>query len=171
MPRINAICRIVIAPSHICFLIESAFLWISERRSENTDTNPGRLWPIDYECGPPDETGAVQPARAVHSTSSDRDTDCNSDAWIPAIVKVVTIVLVRDVDVIGVVPVIRPVSRPRVEKRNPIAVVLESWVSTINHEGETVDPKRIPLPKVDAVTVVRDTVGVVAAALLPIAVV
>jgi hypothetical protein len=100
-----------------------------------------------------------------------RDADCNCDTRIPAVVKVVTVVFVSDVDVVCVVPVIRPVPRPRVDERNPIPVVLESWVSAINHKRETVDPKRIPLPKVDVVAVLRDTVGVVAAALFPIVVV
>lgn len=107
----------------------------------------------------------------AHPAPLHRDADRNSDARIPVVVQVITVVLVNHVDVVGVIPVIRPVCRPWVEKCNPIAVVLETRVPIINHEGKAEDPEQIPLPKVDVVPGVRHAVAVVPAPLLPGAVV
>ena len=75
----------------------------------------------------------------ARATRLHRDADRNSDAWIPAVVHIVAVVSVIDVDIVVVVPVIRPVFRPWVEERNPITLVLEARESTIDHEGEIVD--------------------------------
>ena len=83
------------------------------------------------------------------------------------VVHVVAVVPISDVDVIVVIPVIRPIFRPRVAKRNPITLVQEARVSAINHKGETVDPKRMLRSEIAAIPVFRNTVAVVAASLLP----
>ena len=83
------------------------------------------------------------------------------------VVHVVAVVPISNVDVIVVIPVIRPIFRPGVAKRNPITLVLEARVSAINHKRETVDPKRMLRSEIAAIPVFRNTVAVVAASLLP----
>jgi hypothetical protein len=104
------------------------------------------------------------PARTANELP--RDADCNFYAGIVAVVHVVAVAPISDVDVIVVVPVIRPVFRPRIEKRNPVTLVLESGVSTINHKRETVDPKPMLRTEIGAIAVLGNTVAVVAAALV-----
>ena len=100
-----------------------------------------------------------------------RDADRNSDAGITAVVQVVAVVDVGDVNVVVVIPVISPVFRPWVNKTYPIALILETRVPTNDQEGQAVDAKPMVPAKVSAVTVVRDPVAVIAATLLPVAVV
>jgi hypothetical protein len=100
-----------------------------------------------------------------------RDADCDSDIGIPAVVQVVAVINVGDINVVVVVPVIAPVLRPRVNGTDPIAFVLEARVSAYNHEGEAVDAKPVVLTKVSAVAVVRNAVAVVTTALSPSAMV
>jgi len=114
----------------------------------------------------------VQPLPRLHRLEPlKRDVDCNSFAGIPPIVEVVTVVDVVDVDVVVVVPVVPPVFRPRVDGADPIALVLEAWVSAYNQEGKAVDAEAVARAKVSAVPVVGNAVTLVAAALLPVAVV
>ena len=100
-----------------------------------------------------------------------RDVDGNSLAGISPVIEVVTVVDVVDVDIVIVVPVIPPIFRPRVNGADPIALVLEAWVSAYNQEGEAVDAEAVARAKVSAVPVVGNAVTPVAAALLPVAVV
>ncbi len=100
-----------------------------------------------------------------------RETDRNSGAGIPAVVQVIAVVDVGDIDVVVVVPIVAPVFRPRINGTYPIAAVLKARVSANNQEGETVDPESMLRPKVSAESVVRDAVAAVAATLLPRAVV
>lgn len=108
---------------------------------------------------------------AAPRTSLQRDIDRNSATGIPAVVQVVAVVNVVYVDVIGVVPVISPIFRPRINRTDPIALVLEARVSPDHQEGEGVDSEPVAGPKVSTVPVVRDAVAAVAAPLLPGAVV
>jgi hypothetical protein len=100
-----------------------------------------------------------------------RDTDRNSRVGIPAVVHVVAVINIGDINVVVVVPVIPPIFRPRVKGTDPIALVLEARVSAHNLEGEVVDTKPMVFPKVSAVAVVRDAVAAISATLLPGAVV
>ena len=114
----------------------------------------------------------MQPLPKLHQVDPlHRDADCNSNGGIPAVEQVIAVVDVVDIDVVGVVPVIRPVFWPWVNETEPIALVLEAWISAHNKEGEAVDAEAMVLTKVSTETVVRNTVAVVAAALLPSAVV
>lgn len=79
--------------------------------------------------------------------------------------------MVGHVDVVGFIPVIRPICRPGIEHRNPIAVVLEARIPVVDHKRESVDSKRVSASEVDAIAGGGDTVGVIAAALSPTAVV
>jgi hypothetical protein len=100
-----------------------------------------------------------------------RDTDRNSRVGIPAVVHVIAVINIGDINVIVVVPVISPVFRPRVKGTDPIALVLEARVSAHNLEGKAGNAKPVVLTKVSAVAVVRDTVAAISATLLPVAMV
>jgi hypothetical protein len=90
---------------------------------------------------------------------------------MPPVVQVIAVVAVCDINVVGVVPVIRPDFWPRINKAEPIAVVLETWISAHNQEWKAIDPELMLRPKASAETVVRNAVAVIAATLLPTAVV
>ena len=114
----------------------------------------------------------MHPLARVHPrTPLHRDADRYSDVGIPAVVQVVAVVGVGDVNVVVVIPVIAPVFRPWVNKTYPIALILEAWVPTNDQEGQAIDAEPMVTTKVSAVTVVRDTVAVISATLLPVAVV
>jgi hypothetical protein len=100
-----------------------------------------------------------------------RDADSDSGIGIPAVVQVVAVVDVGDVDVVSVVPVIAPVFWPWVDETDPIAPVLEARISAYNQKGQAVDAESMVRPKVSTEPVIRDAVAVVAAALLPAAVI
>ena len=100
-----------------------------------------------------------------------RDVDRDSYVGIPAVEQVITVVDVGDIDVVGVIPVIRPVFWPWVHQSEPIAAVLEAGISAHNQEGQSVDAESMVRPKVSTETVVRNAVAVVPAALLPAAVI
>jgi hypothetical protein len=87
------------------------------------------------------------------------------------VVHVVPIVLVENINVVIFVPVVSPIVRPRVNYAKPKAVVLEAREAANNHKRLAVDDEPVLRAKVAVVTVLRDTVAVVAAALLPRAVV
>src|SRR5579863_6318024 len=100
-----------------------------------------------------------------------RDADRKPDTGIAPVVQVVAVVNIGDVNVVVVIPVISPVFRPWVNKTDPIALILEAGESTNNHEGQAVDAEPMVATKVSTVMVVGDSVAVVAAPLLPVAVV
>ena len=109
--------------------------------------------------------------RLHHVLPLHRDADRNSDVGMTAVVKVIAVVNVGDVNVVIVIPVIAPVFGPRVHETDPIALVLEAWVTAHNHEGESVDAEPMVLTEVTAIAVVWNAIAVVAATLLPAAVV
>ena len=84
---------------------------------------------------------------------------------------VVPIVSVDDINIVGFVPVVGPVPWPRVNKREPIAAVSEARETADNHVGLAIDDERVVRAKVPVVTVLRYAVAVVAATLLPCAMV
>ena len=84
---------------------------------------------------------------------------------------IVAVIPVIHVDIVVVVPVIRPIFRPRVEERYPVTLVLEAWISAINHEGAAGDPKPMLRAEIAAIAVLRNPIAVIAATLLPGAVV
>ena len=105
------------------------------------------------------------------AASLERDVDCYADARVPLVVHVIPIVFVDNVNVVCFVPIVRPIARPRVNKGEPIAAVLKARKSTNNHVRLAEDDERVAPAKVGIVMVVRDAVALVAAALLPCAVV
>ena len=100
-----------------------------------------------------------------------RDADGNAYAWMPAVVHVVPIVPVDNIDVVSLIPVVGPGVGPGIDHGEPIATVLEARKSANHHVRLVVDYEPVARTKVSVVTVVRDTVAVVTAALLPVAVI
>ena len=115
--------------------------------------------------------GAASPEAAPRWNSLQRDVDRNALAGIPAVVEVIAVVHVVDVDVVVVVPVISPGFRPWVNGTDPITLVLEARVSAYHQEGKSVDAESVAGAEVSAVAVVRNAVAAVATALLPGAVI
>ena len=100
-----------------------------------------------------------------------RDADRNSNVGISAVVQVIAVAGIGDINVIVVIPVVAPVFRPRVNETDPIALVPEARVPTHNHEGQPVNAESVVRTKVSTETVVRDAVAVISATLLPVAMV
>src|SRR5271167_2659825 len=100
-----------------------------------------------------------------------RDVDRNADAGVPSVIQVVTVANVVHVNVVGFVPVRCPVARPRVNATEPIAAVLKPGIPTYNHEGKVEDAEPVAPAIVATEVSVRNAVAVIAAALLPGAVI
>jgi hypothetical protein len=101
----------------------------------------------------------------------ERDTDCDPDAGVHAVIYVVPIVGVINIYVVGFVPRRRPRFRPRIDKRNPIAVVLEARIPAHEDRRKAVDAEEVVTPEVEPEAIIRNSVAVVAATLTPTAVV
>ncbi len=98
------------------------------------------------------------------------DADGNSVLRIPTIVQVIAVTGVVNVHIIVLIPVARPIFRPRVNNIKVKTVVLESRMSANHRYGMTIDPERVGRPEMPSVPVLRNPVTVVTAALPPIAV-
>lgn len=88
-----------------------------------------------------------------------------------AVEQIVAVIDIADIDVVSVIPVIRPVLRPWIHETEPVPSVLEAGKSANNQKGPAIDPETVVRPKVAAETVVRNPVADVAAALAPGAVI
>jgi hypothetical protein len=89
---------------------------------------------------------------------------------MPPVEHVVTVIHVIHVNVVGFVPVCRPVLRPWINEAEPITTVLKAWKPANHSEGQAVDAECV-LPAVVAAEVfVWNAEAAVAAALLPSAV-
>jgi hypothetical protein len=86
---------------------------------------------------------------------------------VHAVIYVVPIAGVIDIYVVGFVPRRGPRFRPRINERNPIAVVLEARISAYEEHRKAVDAEEVLTPEVEPEAVFRNSVAVVAAALLP----
>src|SRR5579862_3886313 len=100
-----------------------------------------------------------------------RDVYRNSLTGVAAVIQVVAVVHIVDVDIVVVVPVISPGFRPRVDGADPVTLILEARVSAYHQEGKAVDAESMAGAKVSAVAVVRNTVAAITATLLPCAVI
>src|SRR5579859_7741544 len=100
-----------------------------------------------------------------------RDADRDAHTGISAVEQVIAVIDIADIHVIAVVPVISPFAGPRIHKADPVTAVLKAGVSANGHEGEATNTKAMLRSKVSAVTILRDPIPVVAAALLPGAVI
>jgi hypothetical protein len=106
------------------------------------------------------------PNRPLH-----RDIDCNTDTGIPPVVHVVAVVDIVDIHFVVVIPAISPVRRPWIYRTEPITLVLEAWISAYNQERLAVNTESMIRSEIYAEAVVRDAIAVVAATLLPGAVI
>ncbi len=114
----------------------------------------------------------MQPLPELHPIDPlHRDADCYSNTGIPAVVHVIPVVHVSDVNIVVVVPVISPGFGIGVNRADPIAVVLKARVSADNQEGKTSDSEPMFRPEVSTEPVVRYPVSTVATTLLPCAMV
>jgi hypothetical protein len=98
------------------------------------------------------------------------DADCNSIAWMPAVVQVVSVIRIIDIYIIAVVPVVGPIFGPRVNEAEPKAAVLEAGIPTNNQDGKTIDAEPVITPKMPTEAVLRNAVAGVTAALPPVTV-
>jgi hypothetical protein len=95
------------------------------------------------------------------------EADGDAIARISAVVQIISAAVVVQVHVIAVVPITRPVFRPRVDQSEPVAAVLEAALRANIHHGETVDAEPVILAIRATETVIRNTVAVIPASLLP----
>src|ERR1700687_3939514 len=106
---------------------------------------------------------------AVPCTPLHGDADRNSNVGISAVVHVIAVVRIGDINVVVVIPVIPPEFRPWVHETDPVTLILEARVPTYNHEGQAVDAESMVLTKISSVAIVRNAVAVISAPLLPVA--
>jgi hypothetical protein len=96
--------------------------------------------------------------------------DANRDAGaarIIAVVQIVSVIGIIDVDVVSLIPVGSPVFWIRINETEPIATILEARKSSHHHEGQAVDAEGVTRTIVATEIRVRNAVAIVAAALLP----
>jgi hypothetical protein len=119
----------------------------------------------------PERCGGAFPEAPPHVGALHHgDGDGESSARIPGVVHVVSAVGILHVDVVVLIPVVRPGFRPRVNETKPEAFVLEARKTADKYHGLAVDAEPVRRTEVAVVAVVRNAVAVVAAALLPVAV-
>lgn len=97
------------------------------------------------------------------------DRDREPDLRIPAVEKVVAIIVV-DVDIVGVVPIFRPVFRPRVNKQEREPSIDETWIPHVDSRPRS-DAEEVPAAEIDTELVLGNVVAPIAAALRPCAMV
>jgi hypothetical protein len=95
------------------------------------------------------------------------EADGDAVAGISAVIQIISVTVVVHVYVIVVVPVGIPVLRPRVNQTEPIAAVMEAAMSPNISHRKTVNAEPVILAIVATEAVIRNVVAVVAAALLP----
>jgi hypothetical protein len=93
--------------------------------------------------------------------------DCDPVLGIPTVVQVIAVVGIVDVHVVVFVPVVGPVFGDRVQETEPVAVVLEAGIAAKNYQREAVNAEPVIPTKITAEPVFRNMVTVVAATLLP----
>src|ERR1019366_8445012 len=106
------------------------------------------------------------PVAALH-----RHANCYSDAGMHAVEQVVSAVHVIHIDIIRVIPVVRPFAWPWIYHAEPIASVLEAWESSHNHEREAANSEAVIYTEVSVVALLWNLVAVISATLLPVSVI
>jgi hypothetical protein len=103
---------------------------------------------------------------------SERDADGDSGTVrISAVEQVVSVTLVIDINVVCLIPVVAPIVGVRIHHREPVAAVLETRIAALIHEGKAIDAEVVTSTVVAAEIIVGNSVAMVAAALLPAAVI
>ena len=111
----------------------------------------------------------AQPCRCrCNDACLQRDRNRQSYLRIPAVVEVVSVVVivVIDVQIVGVVPVICPVFRPRIHQQERIPAVGEARIAQV-HGGAILYAERVLPPKREIEGGLRNIVAAVAPALRP----
>jgi len=93
------------------------------------------------------------------------DSDRKPDARIPAVVKVVPVVII-DVNVIGVVPAFRPVFWPGIHEQERKTAVREPRIPHVDR-GAAVHPEPVLTPEIETEAVLRNVVTAIASTLHP----
>jgi len=106
--------------------------------------------------------GALDEPCLVH-----KNGDCNSIPGIPTVVHVIAVPGIVDIHIIVVIPIVRPVFRPRIKDTEPKAAVLEAGIPANHYHRVAVDAERVIRAEVTPITVLWNAVAVVAATLLP----
>ena len=100
-----------------------------------------------------------------------RDADCNTYAGMPAVIQVVAVIVIDNINVVGVIPIGRPITRIWIDHTEPVATILEARISTDYQEGKSANAEAMSHSKVATETIVRNAKTVVSAPLLPAAVI
>src|ERR1019366_7356031 len=116
---------------------------------------------IRAATGLPSGSGAVRNAPGCLQ----RNGDGEPDVRIAAIVEVVSIVVV-DVEVVGVVPVFRPIFRIRIDQQERVAAVEKARISHV-HNGASSHAEEVLAAETEIEGGLRNIVTAVASALLP----
>ena|ERR1700719_1435575 len=88
-------------------------------------------------------------------------------AGISAVVEIISVAFVVHVYVIAVIPIARPIFRPRINQTKPIAAVLEALSAANEDHGKAVDAERMVLAVGLPEAVVGNAVTAVSSPLLP----
>src|SRR5579863_799688 len=100
-----------------------------------------------------------------HLPSLQHNGDRNRLAGMHTVVQVIP-VIIANINVIGGIPVLRPVFRPRVNQHEPITAVLKAGV-TRNYDGLALDAKPVSRAEMETETILGNVVASIAAALRP----
>jgi hypothetical protein len=94
-------------------------------------------------------------------------TNSYAVAGISAVIQIISVAVVVHVYVIAVIPIARPIFRPRINQTEPIATVLEALSAANEYHRKVVNAKRVVLAVIFAEAVVRNAVAAIPTALLP----
>ena len=100
-----------------------------------------------------------------------RNADGYAHSRISPVVQVISIVGVRQIHVVVVVPVVSPICWPRVDHAEPITAVLKAWITTFIKKGQTANSESMGRPEVSTEPLFGYAISAVAASLLPVAVI
>src|SRR5579872_4457483 len=99
-----------------------------------------------------------------------RDGDRDPDAGVVAVIQVIPVGVI-EIDIVGLIPRRGPRFRPWIDERNPVAVVLETRIASYKEQRKAADPEEMVGAEIEFEAIVGNPVPVIAAALLPGAVV
>ncbi len=85
-----------------------------------------------------------------------------------SVIHVIPVVNVVNVNVVGFVPGVRPVFRPRINQTEPEASVLEPWISAHNNYRDGVNAEPVSTAKMRAEMAFGNTVASVTATFVPV---
>jgi len=112
--------------------------------------------------GDPLPHGAPRP-----SAQLERNRDGDWVVRVIAVIQIVPIPGVVKIHIVGLVPVLPPAFRPRIDNRDPVSVILEARLSSDKDQGKAVDAEEVVMPEKEPEAAVGNPVAVIAAALAP----